>query len=198
MLYSAFVTDGFLAHEQFFECCLCPWESIDIYLVELQRLSVLFGGMSDSGMMCAFMQGLPDKVKCLLCALNRMVDLSIDQLLACVWVIMKDEVVEEGMAVAAVQTTQYKMRELPYCPISYHQCNSPNHFAIDCKEQHNGIWKPQKRCFWVWHGWPYIPQLFGKWARGMGLSASLLPKPHMKVTLPAIAVLINGIFLNSF
>ena len=59
---------------------------------------ILFGGMSDSGIACAFMQSLPDQVKYLLCTLTQMDNLSID----CMQAIMKDEVMEEGSAVAAV------------------------------------------------------------------------------------------------
>ena len=42
-------------------------------------------------------------------------------------------------------------------------------------------------------GGPYIPQLCGKRASGIGLSASLLLELHMKVTLTMITVRINGI-----
>ena len=35
VLCTAFVTDGFLANEQFVKQCLCPGESVDIYLAEL-------------------------------------------------------------------------------------------------------------------------------------------------------------------
>ena len=75
-MYTAFVVDGFLAYEQFAEQHLCPGESVDVYLAELQRLSVLFGGMSDSGMMCVFVLGLQDQVKHL-CTSARMDYLSI-------------------------------------------------------------------------------------------------------------------------
>ena len=44
---------------------------------------------------------------------------------------MKDEVMEEGTAVAAVQTTWNETRKLPFDPISWYHCNSPNHFAKD-------------------------------------------------------------------
>ena len=57
-LYTAFATDDFLAYEHFAERRFCLGESVDVCLVNLRRLSVLFGGMSDRGMGCAFVQGL--------------------------------------------------------------------------------------------------------------------------------------------
>ena len=99
--------------------------------MELQRLSVLFGGISNCSMAYAFVRGMPDQVKRLR-ASTRMDDLSIDQMLACDLVIMKVEAMEEGMVVAAVRTTPDETRELPCGPISCHRCNSPNHFAKDC------------------------------------------------------------------
>ena len=80
-----------------------------------QKLSVLFGGMSDYGMCIHARVVRP--VKHLLHASTQMDNLSIDQLLACMQVIMKDEVMEESMAVTAVQTTRDKMRELQCGPI---------------------------------------------------------------------------------
>ena len=53
-LSTAFPMDGFPAKEQFAEQDLHPGESVDVYLAELRRLSVLFGGMSNHGMACAF------------------------------------------------------------------------------------------------------------------------------------------------
>ena len=44
---------------------------------------------------------------------------------------MKDEVMEEGIAVVAVQTTQDETKELSCGSISYHRYNGPNHFTKD-------------------------------------------------------------------
>ena len=56
-------------------------------------------------MTCTLLQGLPDQVKCLLCPSAWMDDVSIDQLLVHMQVIMKDEVIEKGMAGVAAQAT---------------------------------------------------------------------------------------------
>ena len=42
-LYTAFAADGFMAFDQFVEQQLHHGESVDVYLAELRRLSVLFG-----------------------------------------------------------------------------------------------------------------------------------------------------------
>ena len=91
--------------------------------MELRRLSVLFGGMSYWDSACVFVWGLSDKAKCLLRTLTQMDNLSIDQLWAHVWVIMKDKVIEKGMVVTAVWTTLNNLEELSYGPISCHCCN---------------------------------------------------------------------------
>ena len=64
--------------------------------------SLISGGISDLGTACAFLQGLPDQVKHLLCASTWMDKLSINQLLASMRAVVEDEVMEEGLAVAAV------------------------------------------------------------------------------------------------
>ena len=71
-LYTAFAADGFMAFDQFVERRLHHGESVDVYLAELRRLSVLFGGISNQGIACAFVRRLPDRVKSLLCASTRM------------------------------------------------------------------------------------------------------------------------------
>ena len=59
-LYTAFAADGFMAFDQFVERWLHHRESVDVYLAELQRLLVLFGGISDQGLACAFVRRLAD------------------------------------------------------------------------------------------------------------------------------------------
>ena len=49
MLYTAFDLDPFTARKQFVVCCLQPGETVTVYLSELLRLAVKFGGMSEEG-----------------------------------------------------------------------------------------------------------------------------------------------------
>ena len=67
---------------------------------------MLYEGISDQGLACAFVRGLPDRVKSLLRASTRMDGLSIDQLLARTRASMKGNTIEAGLAVATVQATR--------------------------------------------------------------------------------------------
>ena len=114
----------------------------------VMKTLVLFGGMNDSGMACAFVQGLPNWVKRLFHTLTQTDNLSINQLLADVRAITKDEVMEEeSMVVAVVRTTWDETRKFQCGPTSCHCCNSPNHFAKDCKGPCTGRWKPRIRYY---------------------------------------------------
>lgn len=74
--------EGFMVYEQVIEQQLCHGESVNIYLAEFSKLTVLFGEMSDCGLACVFISGLPEQVKYLLCTSTWMDTLTIDQLLA--------------------------------------------------------------------------------------------------------------------
>lgn len=56
-------------------------ESVDVYLAELCKLAVLFRGISDHDLACAFVKGLPNHVKPLLHASSWMEVLTIKQML---------------------------------------------------------------------------------------------------------------------
>ena len=150
-LYTAFATDGFMAFDQFVEWWLHHRDLVDVYLAELLRLLVLFGGISDQGLACAFVQGLSDWVKSLLCASTRMDGLSINQLLAQARASMKDNTIEVGLAVAAVQATQDETKSPDsgnlYDFITCHHCNGSNHFVKDCKRPGTGKWAPWIHCY---------------------------------------------------
>ena len=45
---------------------LQPGETVDVFLAELRRLAVPFGGLIDKMLACAFVGGLPDTVMQLL------------------------------------------------------------------------------------------------------------------------------------
>ena len=92
-LYAAFAADGFMAFDQFVKRQLNHGKSVDVYLAELRRLSVLFGGISNQDLACAFVQGLPDRVKSLIRASTHMDGQSIDQLLARARASMKDNTI---------------------------------------------------------------------------------------------------------
>ena len=67
-----FAVYSFTAYEQFVGRRLQHGETVDVFLAELRRLAVPFGGLSDKMLACAFVAGLPDTVKQLLRAGSRM------------------------------------------------------------------------------------------------------------------------------
>ena len=61
VLRTAFAVNSFTAYEQFVARRLQPGETVDVFLAELRRLTVPFGGQSDKALVCAFVVGLPEK-----------------------------------------------------------------------------------------------------------------------------------------
>ena len=100
-LMTAFVIDKFTVYKQFKARVLCPSETVDVYLVDLQKFSILFGGMPDSMMVWMFVWGLPVPVKRFLRSSARMDNMFFEELLT--RAIMIDEVAEKKTVVAAVQ-----------------------------------------------------------------------------------------------
>ena len=98
-----------------------------------------------------FVQGLPDRAESLLRASTCMDRLLIDQLLARAQASMKDDTIEAGLAVAAVQATQDETKSPDsgdlYDFITCHCCNGPNHFVKDCKGPIIGKRAPQIHCY---------------------------------------------------
>lgn len=89
-LYTAFGTDSFIAWKQFVGRRLEPGETVDVYLADLRKLAVPFGGATDCILECAFLVGLPDNVSRLLRSSLRLDELGIDELLARARNILKD------------------------------------------------------------------------------------------------------------
>ena len=95
-LRTAFAVDSFTAYEQFVRRRLQPGETVDVFLAELRRLAVPFGGLSDKMLACAFVAGLPDTVKQLLRAGSRMDVLRLSHILTRARAVLTDEVDEVG------------------------------------------------------------------------------------------------------
>ena len=97
-LYTAFGTDPFIAWKQFVRWQLKPSETVDVYLADLRKLAVPFGGATDHILECAFLAGLPDDISRLLRSSSRLDELGIDELLARTRNILKDtELVASGV-----------------------------------------------------------------------------------------------------
>ena len=82
VLKRAFAADKFMAYEKFVDRKLRDGESVDVYLAELKQLSTLFGGLSEEGLACALMAGLPDAVRQIMRAGARMESLSLTEIVA--------------------------------------------------------------------------------------------------------------------
>ena len=95
-LIAAFADDAFVAYEKFMGRRLNPNESADVFLADLRRLSALFGGISDQGLGCAFLAGLPEPVRRGLRTGCRVESLQLDQLLARARAVLKDTSVFAG------------------------------------------------------------------------------------------------------
>ena len=79
-LKRAFALDKFAAYERFADRRLQPGESVDVFIAELEQLASLFGGMTEEGITCAFVTGLPDSVRQVLKAGARVDSLPLREL----------------------------------------------------------------------------------------------------------------------
>ena len=126
----AFAVVSCTAYEQFVGRRLQHGETVDVFLAELRRLAVPFGGLSDNMLACAFVAGLPDTVKQLLRAGSRMEELLIDQILTRARAVLADDV-GVAAAVSAMTGAGASVKRANSTLLCY-QCNQPNHLARDC------------------------------------------------------------------
>lgn len=95
-----------MLYEQFAIHNLTPGKMVDAYLEELRKLTVLFGGIPNHGLACAFVVKFPGHVKWLLCTSCRIDTLPFNQVLTQYWSIMKNKPTVEEPVMTAVQSTQ--------------------------------------------------------------------------------------------
>lgn len=138
-LRTAFAVDSFIAYEQFVARRLQPGETVDVFLAELRRLAVPFGGLSDKALACAFVAGLPDTVKQLLRAGSRMDELPIDQILTRARAVLTDEVgVAAAVSAVRIGAGAPVKRTAVTSGLLCFECNLPNHLARDCLLRRKG------------------------------------------------------------
>ena len=99
-LRRAFAADKYAAYELFSARRLCNGESVDVYLADLKQLSTLFGGLSEEGLGCAFVAGLPDSVKQMMRAGARMESLTLSETVDRARAVLREERGAPEMAAA--------------------------------------------------------------------------------------------------
>lgn len=97
-LYEAFALDQYAAYDAFSTRRLRLGESADVFLADLRRLAVLFGGIPDRALACAFVAGLPEEVRRAVRAGSRAEKLDLASLLVRVRAVLSDERVAAGGA----------------------------------------------------------------------------------------------------
>lgn len=138
-LVAAFAVDQFTAYEQFVSRKVRSGESPDVFLAELRRLASLFGGMTDQGLSCAFVSGLPEDIRQLLRAGSRMESLSLTQILTRTRAVIKDhgnrDLIDTCMGASEPGVGwQPRTSTIQRC----YECDGPNHFARDCLLRRRG------------------------------------------------------------
>ena len=132
-LQTAFAVDSFTAYEQFVGRRLQPGETVDVFLAELRRLTIPFGGLSDNMLACAFVAGLPDTVKQLMSAGSRMDELQLAHILTRARAVLTDEVgIAAAVSAMTVGAGTSVKRADATSELLCFQCNQPNHLARDC------------------------------------------------------------------
>ena len=121
---------------------------LDVFLAELCKLATQFRGMTERGLVCAFIAGLPEHVENLLQATTRVDNMPISEILAHARAILKDSFTDIGLTAAAAQLPGCQEKEttaLRRCYI----CQGPNHMARDCLRRCESP-RPRKSltCYW--------------------------------------------------
>ena len=140
VLYIAFALSPLTAYKQFAVRRLRPGETVDVFLKELCKLATQFGGMTERGLVCAFIAGLPEHVENLLQATTRIDDLPISEILA--RTILKDSLTGTELAAAAAQLPGCQEKEATALRRCY-VCQEPNHMAQDCPRRHRSPRSPK-------------------------------------------------------
>ena len=141
VLYTAFALSPVTAYKQFAARRLRPEETVAVYLAELRKLATQFGGMTERGLVCAFIAGLLEHAENLLQATTRVDDLPISDILARARAILKDRLAGTESAAAAAQLPG--RQEKGVTALRCYVCQEPDHMARDCPRRRGSPRSPK-------------------------------------------------------
>lgn len=138
-LTTAFAVDAFMAFDQFAARQLRDGETVDEFLAALKRLALQVGEMPpEKWMACAFVSGLPQRVRQQLRASARMDTMTLDQLRARARAILVEGREPGDPTVAAARRPCADAEELIADQsggnVVCYKCAGPNHLAKDCMQ----------------------------------------------------------------
>lgn len=145
-LYKAFAIDPATAWEQFEARTLRTGETVDVYLAELKKLTVLFGGLPERALAYKFLAGLPTGAKQLLRATSSIASLPLNDLVDRARTVMKDESVVREPVVAVAQAPpsgdEPSKQLSPQGEVVCYRCNGRGHMARNCRRRPTAV-----RCY---------------------------------------------------
>lgn len=145
-LYRAFATDPATAWEQFETRSIRLGETVDVYLAELKKLTVLFGGLPERALAYKFLSGLPAGAKQLLRATSTMSSLPLSDLVDRARTIMKDDSTVQEPVVAVAQAPPSgegpSQGPSPQGDVICYRCNGRGHMARNCRRRSTAV-----RCY---------------------------------------------------
>ena len=145
-LLAAYEVNPFKAYAQFKDMKLTADERVDEYLATLKRLSRVMGGVSNAVMLCAFVEGLPERVKRALRALVSVEQSTLEEVLVKARSLMMEETKAACAAVVSGKARRWQeddgrptgrsRRERG--PLRCYQCEGVGHVKSRC---------PQVECY---------------------------------------------------
>ena len=193
-LYRAFAIDPATAWEQFEARALHPGETVDVYLAELTKLTVLFGGLPERALACKFLARLPTGAKQLLRASSNIDSLSLKDLVDRARTVMKDNSELRDPVIAAAQSTPSddrpsqgsSSRSGAVC----YRCGGQGHIARNCWRRLTAV-----RCFRCNETGHMARDCAGN---GTGGKVPASPKQKLNEALPIIQVYVNETLCSAF